>query len=213
MGAVQNLMAMATQILPTLLVQRFGTTEWVAYVRIAQRIMNVPSMFMQGISRTTLPVFSRYAGQGDLLRMCRAYFRASLYSGLLITTGILCSLPFLPWVIERAFPPDYHEPVWRVCRILVPGFALMSFAIANDTFYLVTDTLRVGILLSVAGTVVNTAVIAFLTSRYPTVGVAWGLDLTMTLSLMHNAYAWIWYRKHRPELLARASARPPDPSG
>ncbi len=209
MGAVQNLMAMATQILPTLLVQRFGTTEWVAYVRIAQRIMNVPSMFMQGISRTTLPVFSQYAGQKDLLRMCRAYFRASLYSGLLISTGILCSLPFLPWVIARAFPPDYHEPVWHVCRILVPGFMLMSFAIANDTFYLVTDTLRVGILLSIAGTLVNTLVIFLLTSNYPTVGVAWGLDFTMSLALMHNVYAWIWYRRHRQELLARAGESSP----
>ncbi len=202
MGAVQNLMAMATQILPTLLVQRFGTTEWVAYVRIGQRIMSVPTMFMQGISRTTLPAFSHYAGRGDLLRMCREYFRTSVYSGLLISTGIFCCLPFLPWVIERAFPHDYHEPVWRVCLILAPGFALMSFAIANDTFYLVTNTLRVGILLSVAGTIVNTAVIAYLTWRWPTVGVAWGLDFTMSLGLMHNVYAWLWYRRHRAELSA-----------
>jgi O-antigen/teichoic acid export membrane protein len=144
--------------------------------------------------------------------MCRAYFRASLYSGLSISACLLGALPFLPWVIRWAFPADYHEPVWRLCTILVPGFALMSFAIANDTFYLVTNTLRVGIVISVLGTIANTVVVAYLAWRHPTVGVAWGLDFTMTLGLMHNAYAWHWYRRHRSRLRAAVGAGSPSAS-
>jgi O-antigen/teichoic acid export membrane protein len=196
MGAIQNLTAIANQILPTLLMQRFGSPEWVAYLRIAQRIMNVPYTFVHAIGRTANPIFSRYAGQKDVRGLRRAHWRASLYSGLTVTTGILLCLPLIPIVVGRLFPVDYHEPVWLVSRILVLGFVLMSFCVASDTFYLVTNTLRVAIQLSLAGTVVNTVVIATLAWRFPTVGVAWGLVITMSMGWMHLIYAWSWYRKH-----------------
>ena len=196
MGAIQNLTAIANQILPTLLMQRFASPEWVAYLRIAQRIMNVPYTFVHAIGRTANPVFSRYAGQRDMRGLRRAHFRASLYSGLTISSGILLSLPLIPVVVGRLFPGDYHEPVAMLGRILAVGFILMAFCVASDTFYLVTNTLRVAIQLSLAGTVVNTAVIALLAWRFPTVGVAWGLVITMSMGWVHLAYAWNWYRRN-----------------
>jgi O-antigen/teichoic acid export membrane protein len=196
MGAVQNLNALGVQILPALLLQRFGSSAWVAYLRIAQRILNVPLLLMQAISRTALPVFSELAGAKDMRRMCQAYFRTSLYSGLAIGAGILAVLPLLPLVLEHAFPADYREPIRTICWILAPGYIVISFSIANDTFYLVTRTLRVGILVSVVGTLFNLPAVALLAWVFPTVGAAWGLTVMMFWSLWHPGYAYYWYRKN-----------------
>lgn len=196
MGAVQNLNAMGVQILPALLLQRFGSSSWVAYLRISQRIMNVPLMLMQAISRTALPVFSELAGAKDMRRMCHAYFRTSIYSGLTIGAGILAFLPFLPFVLEHAFPEDFREPIRTICWILTPGYIVLSFSIANDTFYLVTRTLRVGILVSIVGSLFNLPSVALLAWAFPTVGVAWGLSVMMMWSLFHPGYAYYWYRKN-----------------
>ena len=196
MGAVQNINALGTQILPTLLLQYFGSSTWVAYLRIGQRIMNVPLMFMQAINRTVLPMFSEFAGQKDMRRVCTSYFRTSLFSGLSIGAGMLAILPLLPWVLQKTFPADYVDPVWTICLILTPGFLVVAFSIANDTFYLVTGTLRVGIIFSVVGAVLSITAVALLAWRYPTVGVAWGLTVTMFWSLWHPAYAFYWYRKN-----------------
>ena len=66
MGAVQNLAALGSQILPALLLQAFGSPAWVAYLRIAQRIMAVPLMAMKAISRTALPMLSAPPTTGSL---------------------------------------------------------------------------------------------------------------------------------------------------
>lgn len=196
LGAAQNLSAYGTQILPALLLQRFGSSEWVAYLRIGQRIMNVPLMLMQAISRTALPALSKLAGMKDLRELCRTYFRTSLFSGLTIGGGLLAFLPFLPWVLELAFPEPYRDPILTICLVLVPGYLVIAFSSANDTFYLVTGTLRVAILLSVVGALVNMPLMAFLAWRWPTTGVAWALTISMLWSLVHPAYVWRWYRRN-----------------
>ena len=207
MGAVQNLNAMGTQILPALLLQAVGSPAWVAYLRIAQRIMAVPLMAVRAISRTALPALSELAGAKEMRGLCRAYFRTSLYSGLLIGGAILAGLPLLPLLLERAFPSDFQAPIWTICLILAPGYVVISFSIANDTFYLVTKTLRVGILLSILGALINLPLIAALAWAFPTVGVAWGLSISMMWSLWHPAYVYWWYRRNvvaqgNPEAIA-----------
>ena len=194
MGALQNLNAMGMQILPMLLVQRFGSSAWVAYLRLSMRILNLPLMLMQAINRTALPAFSRLAKSKDMRAMCRAYFRTSVTSGVLIGSGILLFLPLLPFILEQFFRPEYHEPVRTLCWILAPGYVVISFATANDTFYLVTGTLRVGIIFSVVGAAINLPLTAYLAWRHPTVGAAWGLTISLAWSLWHPAYVYYWYR-------------------
>jgi O-antigen/teichoic acid export membrane protein len=195
-GAMRNIGVLGTQIFPTLLLERFGSTEWVAYMRIAQRIMNVALMMMTGVSRTVLPVFSEIAGLKDLGLLRRKYFQISFSSGALIATGFLVTFPFLPFLIECLFPTDYHDPVWRICLILVPGFLALSLSVANDTFYLVTNTLRVAIYMNLGGVIVCSTVMGFLAWLHPTVGAAWGLSLTMVCGICHMFYATWWFRRH-----------------
>jgi len=194
MGAVRSIDAIARDVLPALLAMRFGSSEWVSYLRIAQRILGMPLLFMQGASRTTLPMLSELAGLKDLAGLRRIYWRASLYSGAFITSGLLVGMLFLPIALRLFFPASYHEPVWKLCLILLPGYAIVSFSIANDTFYLVSDTLKAGVILSAAGLAVCAAAQTWLASRFPTTGAAWGLSFTLAVTSMHFVYAAWWFR-------------------
>ncbi len=206
LGIVRNLNVLCMEVIPSLVLKRYGSDESVAYLRIAQRLVKIPLMFMQGISRTTLPMFSEIAGLKDIHKLKRAFFRASLFSGLLISGGVFCVLPILPWVLRFAFPASYPESVWKLCLILVPGFIVMSFSIANDTFYLVTNTLRVAVILSVVGMLISVALLFVLAKWNPTTGVAWGLTINMASSAIHLGYATWYLRKHARDKLSPPAA-------
>lgn len=196
LGVVQNVTALATQILPSLFLQRFGTSEWVAYTRIAQRVMHAAMMLTQGISRTALPMLSGTIGLKDLSTLKSSFYRTCLYSGLSIALAFAICLPFVPTLLEWLFPLDYREPIWRICLILLPGFVVLAFSIVNDSFYVVTNTLMVGVWLCILGLIVNTAVVGVLAWLYPTVGVAYGISITLLWSLTHHVYAFFWFRRN-----------------
>lgn len=101
--------------------------------------------------------------------------------------------------METFLPRDFHHPVWMSFLILLPGTAVSGFSVANDTFYLVTNQLRMAIILSVVGLVVNTGVLFLACSRWPDYGAAVGLSFTFLWSLTHVAYAGWWFRKHRKQ--------------
>ena len=208
LGLVRSIDALATQVLPTLFLERWGSSEWVAYLRIAQRILSVPLLLMQGISRTLLPALSELAGQRDMVRFRRVFVRASLATGALISGGLLLCLPLVHLAIAALFPREYHVPVWTIALILLPGFVVMSFSIANDTFYLVTNTLRAGVVLCVLGLFVNATVVALCARASPTVGVAWGLSFTMATATMHYVYAWWWFRRRARAAVSLVPAAP-----
>lgn len=196
MGLVRNIDAYGVQILPALILGHFGTASWVAYLRTAQRFTDMARMLMQGISRTALPVLSELRGVKSRGRLRSVYWRASLLSGMTVGLGLLLGLPLAPTVLERLLPPNYADPVWRCLLILLPGVIVVGFSVANDTFYLVTGTLKVGIALSLVGLVVNTGVVALLAWSMPTVGVAYGLSFTFLWSLVHVLYAAFWFHRH-----------------
>jgi O-antigen/teichoic acid export membrane protein len=204
LGLVRSIDAIAREVLPTLLARGFGSSEWVAYLRISQRILGIPLIFMQGASRTALPMLSELAGLKDLGRLRRIYWKASLYSGLFVTSGLLLGMLLLPWGVGLVFPASYHDPVVLLCLILLPGYAIVSFSIANDTFYLVSNTLKAGVILSTLGLAVCAVVQTLLASRFPRTGPAWGLSFTMAVTSMHFAYAAWWFRRQ---------ARSPDSPG
>ncbi len=202
-GLMRNVDAYGVQILPPMVLGIFGDPAWVAYLRLAQRFVGVARLLMSGIARTALSHFSGLVGRRAHAELESAYWRASLGSGLLMTSALLLSLPLAPLVIAY-FPPAYHDPVWLCYRILLPGVIVVSFSVANDTFYLVTNTLRVAILLQLIGLVFGLAVVVLCSWLWPTFGTALGLSISFSWSLAHLAYAATWFRRQRrdPELLA-----------
>lgn len=195
-GFVRNVDALGMQILPALILGFFAQQAWVSYLRIAQRLVAIAQLVMQGINRTALPALSALAGVKDVRGLRRLYWRASVLSGVTISTGILFVLPALPLAIRTLFPEEFHSPVWRIVLILVPGVMVASFSVANDIFYLVTRQMRIAILLSLLGLVINTAQVTLCAWLWPTIGVAIGLTVTCFWSLVHVAYAWRWFRAH-----------------
>ncbi len=197
-GLMRNVGTYGIQILPAMMLGIFGDEAWVAFLRLSQRFVDVARMIMGGISRTALSHFSGLMGTQNLDRLEKSYWRASLLSGGLMTAGLLLSLPVAPWLIGF-FPDRYHEPVWLCYRILVPGVIIFSFSVANDTFYLVTNTLKAAVVLQLLGLVLCTGLTAFFAWMWPTVGTAIGLSVSFAWSVIHVVYAGYWFRSRRTE--------------
>ncbi|HEV8114087.1 MAG TPA: oligosaccharide flippase family protein [Planctomycetota bacterium] len=197
LGLFRSVDAVLREVLPSLLLKRFGTEEWVAYLRIAQRILGAPLMFMVGFSRTALPTLSELAGLKDFDQFRRTFWKACLYSGAFISTGLLLAMLFVRPVLRLTFPESYLEPVWVMCLILLPGYLAVSFSIASDTFYLVSNTLKAGVIICVVGFVVCAAAQTWLAGHIRTTGPAWGLMITMCLTSVHFVYAAWWFRHQR----------------
>jgi O-antigen/teichoic acid export membrane protein len=196
-GIIRNIDALGVQILPALILGRFASPRWVAYLRIALRLVDVGRLFMKGISRTALPVLSQLASVRDLRGLRRVYWRATIGSGVLIGAGLLATALVLRPALRSFLPQDYLHPVWVSFLILLPGTAVVGFSVANDTFYLVTGQLRMAIWISATGLVINTAVMVFACWRWPDYGAAAGLSFTFLWSLVHVSYAALWFRRHR----------------
>jgi len=200
LGLTRSIDAIGTQALPTLILNFVsGSTAAVAYLRIAQRLLSVPLLLMQGISRNLLPKFSELAGLRDMQRFRGEFARTMLISGSLISVGVLATMPLLALGVGWFFPVGYHEPVRLMAWILVPGFVVMSFSVANDIFYLVTNTLVAGMVICVIGLIFNALAVWYLAWLDPIYGVAWGLSVTYASAALHYAYEWWWLRRpHAP---------------
>jgi len=197
LGATQNMHALGVNILPTMVLGAVGNTRWVAYMRVAQRIVDAVRTLMQGINRTALPHFSALVGLKDLKGLRRAYWKATLGSGALVTTGVLLIAPLVPYLVQ-IFPSDFREPVWTLFLILAPGVMVVSFSVANDTFYLVTDNLRVAIVLGALQFALHLTALAVLGHFYPKLGPGIALTLFFFSSVIHPLYAWLWFRRQDP---------------
>lgn len=195
MGLVRNINIYASQILPTLILGRFGAPAWVAYLRVAQRLTDVPRMLMGGIGRTALPVLSGLDPRKERARLQRLYVRASLLSGATVGAGLGAVLLLAPALLEGLLPRDFLRPVLLCLWILAPGVFVFGFSVVNDVFYLLTGTLAAGIRLCLLGLVVNTTLMAVLASRWPELGVAYGLSFTIAWSCVHVIFAAFWFRK------------------
>ncbi len=194
-GIMRQLDALGSKIAPPLIIQTFGTPEWVAYFRIAQGIMNVPLMLMQGISRTALPAMAELKGLKMDARFERVYWRATLFGGGLITAGLLLCLPVVRVLVWKMFPSDYHEPIWELSLILALALTLVAFSIAFDSFYLGTNALRAGIAINLLSFFVSVPLMAYLAHRIPTTGAAWGYVGIGCWMFVHNAYI-LWHFRH-----------------
>jgi O-antigen/teichoic acid export membrane protein len=176
-------------------------------MRLAQRIVDAIRTLMQGINRTALPYFSELVGLKDLRGLRRAYWRATLGSGALVSTGVLLIWPLVPYIVQ-AFPSDYRDPVWMVFLILAPGVMVVSFSVANDTFYLVTDNLKVAIIFGAVQFAVHLTLLVLLGHFYPKFGPSIALTVFFFSSVIHPAYAYFWFRRNAGDGEPGAPAMP-----
>ncbi|HUR28118.1 MAG TPA: lipopolysaccharide biosynthesis protein [Planctomycetota bacterium] len=194
-GFVKNVSSVFLKVLPRLIVGAVAGLSWVAYFQIAQRIMDIPMMFLQGVSRTALPALAAKRGQGDLAGFKRLFLRSSLVGGGLVALLIVALVPCVPWIVHEFYPADYAEPVANVARILAFGLVPMAFAVGLEAFYMVTDQMRASIVLTLLGCLVTIPVNVWLIRANPETGVFWGLSFYMSWVLVHFAYLVWWFRR------------------
>jgi O-antigen/teichoic acid export membrane protein len=208
MGLVRNIDAYAVMVLPSLILGRYGSASWVTYLRIAQRFVNVLKLFMTGVGRTGFVALSSAGQDPDPRRLARVYRQTTLIGGACVIGVSLLLLPILPWILQRALPPDYREPVWTTVLILMPGVWIMGFSVVNDVFYLVTNRLHVGILISTIAFFSLIPVMFFLAQLMPEKGIAIALSITYSTSIAHVIYAWIWLKRRQFPLAPENDSRP-----
>jgi len=199
LGMMRAIDALGVNVLPPLILKGVayyqgvpGANEWVAYMRIAQRIMQIPVILLQGLSRTALPSLTQLAGARDPERFRSLFFKISGLGGLLNAVGLACAYPVLLLAVHL-FEPSYREPVAQLAAILAIGLALQGFAGGLDGFYLTANRLRVAILLAFAGLFVTMPALAYCVSVIPRTGIAWGLVATYAWATAHYVYVVIYF--------------------
>lgn len=201
MGALRTIDALALNILPMLIFKHVavqqsfaGANDWVAYFRIAQRIMQLPVILLQGLSRTALPSLSVLAGTKDPARFKSLFLRISGVGGLLVAGGLIVSYPVMLLIVQL-FGPSYREPVAQLAGILIFGLALQGFAGALDGFYMAANRLRVAIVIAFVGLLVAMPVLALCVHYNPTTGIAWGMSFTLSWTVAHYVYVFFYFRR------------------
>ncbi len=193
LGLLRCTDALGVQILPILIINAVAGSEVVAFTKTAQRIMSVPVMLTAGVSRTLFPVMYRYAGLKDVVRLKRAFLRATLVGGALTSLVVLLELPFVYSVVEMFWPAKYVDPVARLAPILAIGNIVLSFGLGLDAFNVIAGTTKWAVRMNVIAIPITSLLTIWLCRTYPQIGGAWGITITMSWVLFQYVYiVWVY---------------------
>lgn len=211
---LKNGQSLFGNVFPRLIIGLVAGQSWVTYFHIAHRIMGVPMMFAQGVSRTMLPALGELAGQKDLQAFRRLFTKVTLITGSLISGAVLLSLPLIPPVISRVFPDDYAEPVFHYAWILAIGYVPFAFAVGVESFYIVSNQVKSWLVLTAIGAAITIPTNVWLIINIDETGTAWGLSLYQSWVIVHLAYIAYFFRRTRHQSqLWHADEVQPESSG
>jgi O-antigen/teichoic acid export membrane protein len=195
-GLLKNGTTLFMEVFPGLILGGVAGASWVAYFRVASKIMGLPMMMLQGVTRTILPALSELRGLRDLDKFRQLYARTASLSGLIVGGGMLLMLPLIPPVVSTFWPQDFSGPVFLYSWILALGLVPASFAVGLDAFYMLTDQMKASLLITALGALITIPANVLLIRLLPETGAAWGLSLYRGWVLVHFAYV-SWYFRHR----------------
>ncbi len=207
-GVIKNSHVLFVEILPDLVLPRVAGFSWVAYFNLAGKIVGLPLMLQQGVARTGLAALSQLRGLHDLEGFKRLYLRSTLITGAVIGGGTLLLLPLISPVVGAVWPADFQDPVFHYAWILALGLVPLSFAVALDPFYILTNNLRACLLINAIGAAITIPTNGLLIWLLPETGVAWGLTLYRAWLLFHFAFV-AWYFRSKA---AQGEWRAPEPA-
>ncbi len=194
-GLLKNGTALFLNIFPRLIIGKVVGEAWVSYFHIAQRILTIPTMFMLGVSRTSLPALGELAGRKDWYGFRRLFTRVTLISGTVISGAILLGIALIQPVVGAMFPADYVRPVFEYAWILALGYIPFAYAVALEAFYIAANHVKAWLWLTVLGAAVTIPTNVWLILNIPYTGTAWGLSLYQSWVFVHLGYIyWVMYR-------------------
>ncbi|HKX45105.1 MAG TPA: oligosaccharide flippase family protein, partial [Planctomycetota bacterium] len=201
-GALRSLDAFAFTLLPPLFIQLAGrmagntqTDAYVTYFRVAQSIVKIPVIALQGVSRTALPALSKLAGLRDAEGFRRNFLKVTLWSGVITATGVVATLLPIPYVVPIFWRESYAAPVARLAAILALGYGVIGFTVALDSFYILANRLRVAIVFSTIFMLVSFPTQFLLIRWLPETGAAWGMVLNFSWFVVHLTYIHLYFRR------------------
>ena len=200
-AAFKNMHTLLFLVLPKLVVQSLAGSRWVAYFHVAQRLMSLPQVLAGAISRNALPALSELAGARDGRSFRRLFTKTTLASGIGISAAIWTVVLFVPPVVGRIFPPDYVEPVLRLCLVLAIGESAAGFSVCLEAFFISTNRLRALLRLSLLGFASAVPLAVWLIANVNETGAAWGVVALRSFNLLQVAYAllFLWGRGGRTD--------------
>ncbi len=197
-GLIKNTTTLVITVLPRLLLSGAAGFSWVAYFTIAQKIMGVAGIAMQGVSRNTLPALAEMRGKHDFPGFRRLYWRTTLVGGGVVSAAILVGLALTPVLLRIAYPEDYSDPVFTCCLILALGMIPSAFAVAQDPFYILTNHMRANLVICLIGALVTIPANLWLVTVFPLTGPVWGQALYLAWVLVHFGYIARYFRAVDP---------------
>jgi O-antigen/teichoic acid export membrane protein len=191
-GLLKNGTSLFLTVFPRLVISRFVGPEYTSYFHIAQRILTIPLMLMQGVSRTALPALGGLSGKRDWTGFRRLYMRVSLGSGFVLGGAILAGIPFIEPLVGWLFPTDYARPVAAYYLVLCAGAVPFTFATANEAFYIATNRVKAWLWLTALGAAITIPLNVVFVKLIPYTGMAWGISLYQSWVLVHLCYIfWV----------------------
>lgn len=194
-GLLKNGTALFLSIFPRLIIGRVVGAEWTSYFHIAQRALTITTMFMLGVSRTSLSALAELSGKQDWIGFRRLFTRVTLITGTVLSITILLGLLLVRVLVARLFPSNYVGPVSTYYAILALGYIPFTYAVAIESFYIATNRVRAWLWITLVGAIVTIPTNVWLILHVPYTGTAWGLSLYQSWVLVHLAWIfWILYR-------------------
>lgn len=140
----KNLMALVPTVIPRLMLSYFGNSRDVAFLNLAQNLVRLPLLALQGVSRTIVPLIGKLRGEGQTRVLKKTLTRIMLASGGAVT------LASVVWALAltRVIPALYTEaalPAVPLVPWLAASVCIGGFAVGLESFLLVANRLDVAI--------------------------------------------------------------------
>lgn len=191
----KNLQAIIPTVLPRLILGHYSNSREVGYLNLAQNLMKIPLIGLQGVSRTLMPTLGELRGAGRLDRLRSVLSRIMLLSGGIVTIGTAAWGLALYWVIPR-FYGESARPALDLIWWLFLSCAVAGFAVGLEAFFLVVDRIKVAIFINTVFIAVSLPLAFPLIENYTSRGAAAYVALVHGSIIVSFVYVFSYFKRH-----------------
>lgn len=199
----KNFQALMPTVLPRLLLGHFATSREVGYLNLAQNLMKLPLMGLQGVSRTLMPALGQLKGSGDIEKLRHLMQKIMLLSGGLVSAATAAWGIALLWLLPILYG-ESARPASQLLPWLFIANAIAGFAVGAEAFFIVVDRVKVAVKISIVSLMIFSPFGFFFIWQWTTVGAAMAVALVHLTAAASIAYIFYYLRRERE--LAKAKA-------
>lgn len=175
MGISENIMNLNDN-LPIILLGIFALPQEVGYFKLGYSVIGVLTLFFEPIARNLLVKLRQLQGSSDIKGVSEAFYRVSLYSGIIsiiLATLIIIFYHFLIYFFLR----DYKSSL-KIIYILAIYFCLIGFGVGLSPILRALERLDIEIKINAIGVLIFLAVSILLMNNLGILGMAVALVIS-----------------------------------